>query len=297
MVLRQIGGTGSAWGQLSGSREDWMRGLEVPLCRGGAGFEFLFWVGCAGAMDPAAVRTTQAMARLMKKAGLRFACLGREEACTGDPARRIGDEATFLAQASGNAGVFRKYGVRKVVTACPHCLNTLRHEYGEQGVDLEVWHHTELLDWLIQEGRLRPAKLEPGKVTYHDPCYLARVNNVSDAPRRLVGQRGDLDSDVPLLLRQAVLTEEEGGVLAEPEHYGKKTLCCGAGGGRMWMEEEPHERPGNRRSEELLATGAEEVAVSCPFCRIMLDASMKQVRPEEEIRLVDLAELVERSNG
>ena len=148
----------------------------------------LFWVGCAGATDPGAVKTTKAFANLMQKAGVSFACLGQEEACTGDPARRLGDEATFIGQAEGNRSVFEKYGVKKIVTACPHCLNTLLNEYGQVGANLEVVHHTQLLDQLVQEGRLKPFQPESGDVTYHDPCYLARVNNISDAPRRLGGE-------------------------------------------------------------------------------------------------------------
>ena len=295
LVLKQIGGTGSAWGQAASSREEWMKGMDIPLCRDGESFDVLFWVGCAGAMDLAAVRTTKAMARLMQKAGIRFACLGEEESCTGDPARRIGDETTFVTQAEHNQKVFAKYGVTKIVTACPHCLNTLSNEYGDFGASLQVLHHTQLLDDLIAEGRLKPASLLPGSTTYHDPCYLARINNISDAPRRLVGQNGNHDDPTPLLLKSLAASEDET-IFAEPEHHARKTLCCGAGGGRMWMEEEPNQRPGEKRAQELLATGAKEVAVSCPFCRIMLDASVKQAN-DEEINLVDLAELVERANS
>lgn len=291
-VLRQIGSTESAWGQAVAEREAWMAGLDVPLARETGSFEYLFWVGCAGATDPGAVKTTKALVKLLKKAGVSFACLGAEEVCTGDPARRIGDEATFLDQSGKNRLAFEKYGVKKVVTACPHCLNTLLHEYG---LAMEVVHHTELLDELVQAGRLQ--RFRPERVTYHDPCYLARVNNVSDAPRRLGGEEAGLDSAVPLMVKEAWKDGEERTAFLEPEHHGRKTLCCGAGGGRMWMEEEPDQRPGNRRAEELLATGAETVAVACPFCRIMLDASLKQVRPDGEVRLVDLAEMMQEANS
>ena len=294
--LKQIAGTGSAWGQAAPEREQWMSGLNIPLARDEKPFEYLFWVGCAGATDPAAIRTTKAFAKLLQKAGVSFACLGQEETCTGDPARRIGDEATFQYQGNTNVAAFKKYGVKKVVTACPHCLNTLKNEYPELGLaDLEVFHHTQLLADLVEEGRLKSATPLAGSVTYHDPCYLARVNNISDAPRKLVNENSNLDSSMPLLLRQ-ITDDNETTVLAEPENKGKKTLCCGAGGGRMWMEEEPNQRPGNRRAEELLATGAKTVAVSCPFCRIMLDASIKQVS-KEDISLVDLAELLQDANS
>jgi Fe-S oxidoreductase len=288
VMLRQIGSTGHAWGQSVHEREKWMEGLDIPLARDGQSFEYLFWVGCAGATDPGAMKTTKAVAALLKKAGISFACLGKEEACTGDPARRIGEEFLFQDKASQNVGVFQKYGVKKVVTACPHCFNSLKNEYGDFGAQMEVFHHTQLLSDLVRKGDLVAAKPERGKVALHDPCYLGRVNNEADAPRALLGESAGLNNlpHVP----------EPGSTnLAEPEHYGRKTLCCGAGGGRMWMEEPPNQRPSNRRAEELVSTGAETVALACPFCRIMLDASIKQVT-DKEIRLLDLAEMLQEAN-
>lgn len=273
-MLRQTAGTSNAWGQPAGAREDWMKGLDIPLCRDGVEFDFLFWVGCAGATDPSAVKTTKATAELLKKAGVRFACLGREEACTGDPARRVGEEFLFQEKALQNVSAFEKYGVKKVVTTCPHCLNSLKNEYGEFGSKVEVVHHSQLLQELVSKGSLLAAKPKRGEVTFHDPCYLGRVNDESDAPR-------------------AILSNE----LAEPEHRRQKTLCCGAGGGRMWMEESPSQRPSNRRAEELLGTGATTVAVGCPFCRIMLGDSLKQLRPQDDIRLLDLAEMLQEANA
>jgi Fe-S oxidoreductase len=271
-MLRQTASTGNAWGQSAANREDWMKDLDIPLCRDGVSFEYLFWVGCAGATDPGAIRTTKAVARLLKKAGVSFACLGREEACTGDPARRVGEEFLFQEKATGNAAVFEKYGVKRVVTACPHCFNTLKNEYGEFGAQLEVFHHTQLLGDLVQKGILMGAPSSGKSVVLHDPCYLGRVNNESAAPRQMVD-----------------------GMLSPVEH-GAKTRCCGAGGGRMWMEEPASQRPANRRADDLLATGANTVAVACPFCRIMLGDSLKQARPDDEIRLVDLAELLNEAN-
>jgi len=271
-MLRQTASTSHAWGADGSSREDWMAGLEIPLCRDGVEFEWLFWVGCAGATDPGAVKTTKAVAQLLTKAGIRFACLGAEEACTGDPARRVGEEFLFQEKAAQNVSVFQKYKVRKVVTACPHCFNTLKNEYGDFEAELEVMHHTQLLGDLIDRGALLAAKPERGKVVLHDPCYLARVNEVVDSPRSLLG-----------------------GSAVEPPHSGRKTLCCGAGGGRMWMEEPPAQRPSNRRADELVATGAETVAVACPFCRIMLGDSLRQ-SSVPEMGLVDLAELVLAAN-
>ena len=284
-MLRQVGSTGHAWGQPAGGREDWMKDLDIPLCRNGAEFDVLLWVGCAGATDPGAVKTTKAVAHLLKKAGVRFACLGQEEACTGDPARRIGDEFLFQEKAQGNVSVFQKYAVKRIVTPCPHCFNTFKNEYGQFDAEIEVEHHTQLLARLIGEGKLVPAD-EKG-MTLHDPCYLGRVNNESDAPRALLGERTSLNGEL--------IPHRQTTRLTEPEHFARKTLCCGAGGGRMWMEEPPDKRPGNRRAKELLATGAETVAVACPFCRIMLDASIKQ-ETQAPIRLVDLAEVLAEKN-
>jgi Fe-S oxidoreductase len=294
-MLRQTASTSNAWGAPASSREDWMKGLEIPLCRDGADFEYLFWVGCAGATDPGAVKTTKAVAELLKKAGVNFACLGQEEACTGDPARRVGDEFLFQEKAMENVSVFERYKVKKVITPCPHCFNTLKNEYGQFEAKLDVFHHSQFLNQLVNDGKLKSATPEKSNVTFHDPCYLARVNNESDAPRALLGDKTFLNEHGPDALELG--SESEGKRnLAEPAHYAKKTLCCGAGGGRMWMEEEPNQRPGNRRAKELLATGAKTVAVGCPFCRIMLDASIKSVT-DEEIRLVDLAEMLQESNA
>lgn len=273
VMLRQTQSTANAWGQPANSREDWMKDLNVPLAREVGDFDILFWVGCAGATDPGAVKTTKAMAELMNKAGVKYACLGQEEACTGDPARRTGDEFTFQDMAGRNVSMFEKYKVKRVVTACPHCFNTLANEYHQFGERMEVLHHTQLLQKLVADGKLNGADVSDSKTVFHDPCYLGRVNGESDAPRALISK----------------------GSLLEPANRRHKTLCCGAGGGRMWMEEAPDQRPGNRRAEELLATGADTVAIGCPFCRIMLDASIKQVS-NREIDIVDMAEMLQRSN-
>lgn len=292
-MLRQVASTSHAWGQPANAREDWMKGLDIPLCRDGVEFDWLFWVGCAGATDPGAVKTTKAFAELMLKAGVRFACLGKEEACTGDPARRVGDEFLFQEKAGHNAEVFQRYGVKRVVTACPHCFNTLLNEYGEFGAQMEVWHHSQMIQRLIEEGKLKPAAPRQGEIAFHDPCYLARVNNESDAPRAALGDHTNYnDTSVPLL---HWLNDESGERrLVEPEHYARKTLCCGAGGGRMWMDEEPHQRPANRRVQELMATGAKTIGLGCPFCRIMLETGLPQ---GADVRLVDLAEMVRDANA
>lgn len=270
MMLRQTASTGHAWGQRASEREKWMEGLDIPLCRDGVEFDILFWVGCAGATDPNAVKTTQTVAKLLKKAGIRFACLGQEETCTGDPARRVGEEFLFQEKAGINVEAFQRYGIKRVVTTCPHCMNTLRHEYPDVGIHLEVLHHTELLQDLITRGALLAANPKD-RVVFHDPCYLGRVNDQAEAPRAIVAG------------------------LVDPEFHGKKTRCCGAGGGRMWMDEAPDERPANLRADQLLATGATTVAMGCPFCRIMLESPLRE-RGGEQLRLVDLAEVVYEAN-
>ena len=267
VMLRQTASTKSAWGTPVREREKWMEGRNIPLCRDGSQFEYLFWVGCAGATDPAAIKTTQAVADLMQKAGISFACLGQEEACTGDPARRTGEEFLFQERATENQSVFERYVVKKIVTACPHCFNSLKNEYGDFGAKLEVYHHTQLLQTLVSKGQLAAAKPDR-RTVLHDPCYLTRINGEVDAPRALV----------------------EG--MIDPEFSGAKTRCCGAGGGRMWMEEFPNQRPSSERMAQLTSTGATQIAVACPFCRIMLDSSNQ----DESIRLVDLAELLQASN-
>jgi len=296
VMLRQTGSSGNAWGAPRNEREAWMKDLDIPLARNGEPFEYLFWVGCAGATDPGAVKTTKAVANLLKKAGVSFACLGQEEACTGDPARRVGDEFTFQEKAMENVSTFERYGVKKVVTACPHCFNTLLNEYDdpagnpEIGHKMEVFHHTQLLSQLISEGKLKAA--DGAGTVIHDPCYLGRVNQEADAPRALLGEKTNYNGKSPDGLNSLIRPDK----LVEPKFYGSKTRCCGAGGGRMWMEEPNDQRPGNARAEELLATGAKTIALGCPFCRIMMDASVKQVT-DEEIKLVDLAEILQEANA
>ncbi len=292
VMLRQTGSTSNAWGASPEVREDWMKDVEVPLAREKKEFDVLFWVGCAGATDSGAMKTTKAMASLLDKAGVDYACLGREESCTGDSARRAGDEFLYQQMVAQNLETFKQYKFKKIVTPCPHCFNTLKNEYNDfyqenayEG-NHDVIHHTQYIQELISDGKLQSAKLEDKKVTYHDPCYLARVNNESDAPRKIVGDNSDFNSGGGA---------GKDGKLAEPENKGRKTLCCGAGGGRMWMEEPPSQRPGNKRAEELIATGAKDIAVGCPFCRIMIGDSVKQVT-EDNINILDLAELVDKAN-
>ena len=238
--------------------------------------EILFWVGCAGSFDERYKRVTQAFVKILNKVGISFAVLGTEEICTGDPARRAGNEFLFQMQAMANIQVLDGYSVKKIVTACPHCFNTLKNEYPDLGGNYEVIHHSTLLQQLIDEGKL---SLEGGgefkgqKITYHDSCYLGRANNVYEAPRHVLES---LDVD-----------------LVEMKRSKTKGLCCGAGGAQMFKEAEPGNKEINtERTEEVIDTGAEIVASACPFCMTMFEDGLKAKGAEESIQARDLSELI-----
>ena len=239
--------------------------------------EILFWVGCAGSFDQRAQKITKAFAKILTKAGVSFAVLGKEEACTGDPARRAGNEFLFQMMAYNNIQILNGYGIKKIVTACPHCYNTLKNEYPELGGNYEVIHHTTLLNQLIEEGKI---KFEDNMnikttVTYHDSCYLGRANNIYEAPRKVL---------------EALNME-----LKEMKRCGSNGLCCGAGGGQMFKEEEKGNHPVNmERTEDVLETGAFIVASACPFCTTMLTDGIKLKEKEDDIQVLDIAELVEQ---
>jgi heterodisulfide reductase subunit D len=241
--------------------------------------DILFWVGCAGSFDERYKNVTIAFARILNKVGLRFAVLGTEESCTGDPARRAGNEFLFQMQALSNIQVLNGYGIKKIVTACPHCFNTLRNEYPVLGGQYEVLHHSELLQQLINEGRI---KLQGGgafkgkRITYHDSCYLGRANGVYEAPREVLAA---LDAE-----------------LVEMKRSRKNGLCCGAGGAQMFKEAEPGNKEVNiERTEEALALQPQVVAVACPFCMVMFNDGVKNKEKEAEVKVYDLAELIDRS--
>ncbi len=240
----------------------------------GAVPEILFWVGCAGAFDDRYKKVTAAFATILSKAGISYAVLGPEEGCTGDPARRAGNEFLFQMQAMANIQVLDSYGVKKIVTACPHCFNTLKNEYPALGGNYEVVHHSQFLQQLISEGRIRISDREnDGKVTYHDSCYLGRANGIYEAPRQVI---------------EALKLE-----LVEMKRSRAKGLCCGAGGAQMFKEPEKGKKDINiERTEEALATGARTVAVACPFCMVMINDGVKNKEKEGEVGVMDIAELV-----
>ena len=242
--------------------------------------EVLFWVGCAGSFDARAQRVTMAFAKILQSTGVNFAILGNEESCTGDPARRAGNEFVFQMAALQNIETLNMYGVKRIVTACPHCFNTIKNEYPALGGKYDVVHHTQFLNELISEGKL---KIEGGsfkgkKITYHDSCYLGRVNGEYEAPRSLLKQ---LDTDLVELKRSRT-----------------KGLCCGAGGAQMFKEDEPGDKRINEeRSEEIIESGSGIVAANCPFCLTMLEDGMKAAEKQDEIMVYDISELIVQSNS
>jgi Fe-S oxidoreductase len=270
-MLRDIERASNPWGRAQSERADWAAELGVRvLAPGEPAPEYLYWVGCAPSFDERARTAAQATARLLAAAGVDFAILGPDEGCTGDPARRMGNEYVFQAAAQANVATLDAAGVRKIVTGCPHCFNTLANEYPDFGGSYEVVHHSELLASLVRDGRLQtsPAAAPAPRVTYHDSCYLARHNAVLDAPRELVAAVGE-----PL----------------EMARSGRQTFCCGAGGAHMWMEE----RGGQINAErvrEAAATGAEVLAVACPYCTVMLDDGVQA--SGTGLRVADVATLL-----
>ncbi|PWV45354.1 (Fe-S)-binding protein [Chitinophaga sp. S165] len=238
--------------------------------------EILFWVGCAGSFDQRAQKITKAFATILDKVGVRFAILGKEESCTGDPARRAGNEFIFQMMAQNNIAVLNGYEVKKIVTACPHCFNTLRNEYPELGGHYEVIHHTTYLQQLIDEGKVRMKEagaFKGRKITYHDSCYLGRANNIYEAPRKVLEA---LDAE-----------------LVEMKRCRSNGLCCGAGGAQMFKEEEKGTTRVNfERGKEAVETGAAVIASNCPFCMTMLTDGVKEQGKEDAVQVLDIAELI-----
>lgn len=259
--------------------------LHVPtmaeLMANGEVPDILFWVGCAGSFDERAQKTTRDICKILQHVGIKFAILGTEESCTGDPAKRAGNEFLFQMQAMMNIEVLNGYAVKNIVTGCPHCFNTLKNEYPALGGHYEVIHHSQLIQQLIDGGKLKAEGGEPfrGKrITYHDPCYLGRANAVYEAPRRAL----------------EVLDAQ----LVEMKRCRSNGLCCGAGGAQMFKEPEKGKKDINiERIDEALATDAQVVAAACPFCMTMLQDGVKHYNKEQEVRVMDIAEITARANG
>ena len=251
----------------------------AEMAMNGESPEILFWVGCAGSFDQRAQKITKAFASILDKVGMRYAILGKEEACTGDPARRAGNEFLFQMMAYQNIQILNGYDIKKIVTTCPHCFNTLKNEYPELGGNYEVIHHTTLLQQLIDEGRIQLKEggtFKGKKISFHDSCYLGRANNIYEAPRKVLEA---LDAE-----------------LVEMKRCRSKGLCCGAGGAQMFKEDEPgNQRINIERADEALATGAGLIAAACPFCNTMMTDGVKNREKENEVAVLDVAELVAQS--
>jgi len=241
--------------------------------------EILFWVGCAGSFDARAQKITKAFAEILNKVGIDYAILGKEEACTGDPARRAGNEFLFQMMAYQNIQILNGYGIKKIVTTCPHCFNTLKNEYPELGGNYEVIHHTTLLQQLINEGKIvlkEGGEFKGKKISFHDSCYLGRANNIYEAPREILQA---LDAD-----------------LVEMKRCRSNGLCCGAGGAQMFKEDESGTtRINYERTDEALETGAKIIASACPFCNTMMTDGIKNKEKEDDVKVMDIAELVAAS--
>ncbi len=291
-LFKGLENKGNPWNMSPSARMDWAKDLPFEVKQVGGGrdgdpedldeVEWLFWVGCAGAYEDRAKKTTRAVAELLDLAGVSFAVLGDGETCTGDPARRSGNEFVFQQLAMQNAEVLTETKAKKVVSTCAHCFNTLKNEYAEFGVELEVVHHTQLLNRLVREGRLTPVTPSgngtPSRaITYHDPCFIGRHNQVYSPPRELL-------NIIP------------GAELKEMPRNSERSFCCGAGGARMWMEEKIGERINMNRTAEAVATGAEQIAVGCPFCRVMLSDGLTSLQADgkaaEQVEVLDVAQML-----
>ena len=273
-AFRAMENQGNPWGMNQGERGDWAKDLDVDIIDPGSAFnhEYLYWVGCAGSFDDKNKKVTQSMAKLLKRAGIDVAILGPSEMCTGDSARRSGNEYLFQMLAMPNVEMLNGMGVRKIITQCPHCFNTLANEYPQLGGNYEVIHHSQLLEQLIDSGQLdmRNASLDD-RITYHDSCYLGRHNDIYIAPRKVVGSIKGLQ-------------------IIEMPRNGTKGMCCGAGGARMWMEESIGTKVNDERAQEAISTGATRVATACPFCYIMMDDGVKAAGKEEsDVKVADIA--------
>ncbi len=278
VALKGLERNGNPWGIGYDKRADWAEGLGVKMMADDADVDYLLWVGCAGSFDDRAKKVSTSLVKILQKADISFAILGVEEKCTGDFARRIGNEMMYQMMAQENIETLNNYQVKKIITACPHCLNTLKHEYPQMGGNYQVVHHTEFIDQLVKAGKITLNPSLEGALTYHDPCYLGRYNSVYDQPRSILNS-----------------ISKEG--LTELDRHRQESFCCGAGGGRMWMEETIGKRINEERAEEIVDRKVANVAVGCPFCLTMIEDGMKELGKEEEIKTQDIAEFVVQNMG
>jgi len=264
---------GNPWGLSADKRLDWAQDVEVPLLADNPNAEYLYFVGCAGAFDDRNKKTTSTFVKLLQKAGVNFAILGPEEPCNGETARRLGNEYLYQSMAQAAVDIFNGYAVKKIIVNCPHCFNTVKNEYPQFGGNYEVVHAADLLSRLIQEGKITFKDTATKRITYHDSCYYGRYNDIYESPRE-------------------VLSKIPGAQLQEMQRSRNTAMCCGAGGGWMWMEEPRDKRVNQLRVEQALETNPEVVAVSCPFCTTMLSDGLKAKGVDEQVQLLNIVELV-----
>lgn len=275
-ALKGLERNGNPWGIGYDKRADWAEGLGVKTMVEDPDVDYLLWIGCAGSFDDRTKKVSVALVKILQKAGINFAILGTEEKCTGDFARRAGNEMMYQMMAQENIETLNGYKVKKIIAACPHCLNTLKHEYPQLGGNYEVIHHSEFIEGLVRSGKITLNRSLAGALTYHDPCYLGRYNSVYDQPR-------------------ALLTGVTKDGFTELDRHGRESFCCGAGGSRMWLEETIGKRINLFRAEEIAAKNVSTVAVGCPFCLTMVEDGMKELGKEEQIKTQDIAELVAKN--
>jgi len=271
-ALRSLEARGHPWRGTTATRLDWAQGLGITTLAQNREVEYLYWTGCTSALEERSMKVAQALAQVLKRAGVSFGILGTEEVCCGEPARRLGNEYLFQLQAHQNIETLNKYGVKKVLTSCPHCFSTFKNEYPQLGGDFEILHHTQLLSRLLGEGKLSLGPLTTA-VVYHDSCYLGRYNDIYSEPRK-------------------VLRSVPGLRLLEMERRGRQGFCCGGGGGRMWLEETIGQRINQMRTQEALNTGASAVATACPYCLQMFEDGIRAKGQEEHFKALDLAEIL-----
>jgi len=275
-ALRSIESRGHPWRGTTLVRTDWAEGLDIKILAEDSDIDILYWVGCTEALEDRSMKIAQAVGKLLKLAGIKVGILGTEESCCGEPARRLGNEYLFQMQTQKNIELLKNYNVKKIVTACPHCYNTLKNEYPQFGGEFEVIHHTEFITNLLEEGKLRIIKGGSGAITYHDSCYLGRYNGIYKPPRQILNNMPDV-------------------TVVEMEQNRRNSFCCGGGGGRMWLEEKIGRRISEMRIEQVIEAKAQIVATACPFCLQMFDDAIKAKAVEESLKVMDIAELVAES--
>jgi len=277
-ALKSLGDRGHPWRGTMAMRTTWFDGLDLQVLAEGSNSDMLYWVGCTAALEDRNMSVPKAMVKILWAAGVNFGILGAEENCCGDPARRMGDEYLFKTICEKNIEILKAYNVKKILTTCPHCFNSLKHEYPQFGGNFEVIHHTQFIADLLRNGRLKLGTLDSTKVAYHDSCYLGRYNDIYQEPRTILRAIGGITS-------------------VELSRSGTRSFCCGGGGGHMWMEEDPGKRVNERRVEEIIQAKVDVVATACPYCLTMFEDGVKAKGAEESLQAKDLSELVAEALG